>query len=270
MDVAETNFEETEIVKKKSNRPARRIDALWNILTVLVIVGMVAAAIFFGLIYLYPSSHLNPYPQAALPATVVLPSSTSTPLPPTGTMTSTPFGWKPPTASPTVTIPVTPSDTPIPLTPTNTLPGPQSTSTVDPQFTLTPTDDANTNYAFAVQSPPEAVSATLFSSDRGCQWMGVAGRVLDMQGRAMTGLIVQLSGTLGTKYINQTSLTGLALQFGTSGYEFKLSETPIDSHATLWVRLIDQANLPLSPRIRFDTYDDCSKNQILVNFKQVH
>ena len=100
--------------------------------------------------------------------------------------------------------------------------------------------------------------------------MGVAGRVLDMQGRAMTGLIVQLSGSLGQRSINETSLTGLALQFGTSGYEFKLADTPMDSQSTLWVRLIDQANLPLSPKVRFDTYNDCSKNQILINFKQVH
>ena len=271
MDVAETNFGETEKVKKKSNRPARRIDALWNILTVLVIVGMVAAAGFFGLIYMYPSSHLNPFPQAALPATLVLPSSTITPLPPTGTMTSTPFGWKPPTASPTVTIPVTPSDTPIPLTPTNTLPGPQLTSTVNPQFTLTPTDDSNAYYTFATQSPPEAVAVTLFSSERGCQWMGIAGHVVDMQNRPMAGLIVQLSGTLGTRLINQTSLTGLAPQYGNNnGYEFTLSNVPIDSHATLWIRLIDQANLPLSPKIRFDTYSDCSRNLILINFKQVH
>ncbi|MDR3574181.1 MAG: hypothetical protein P4L50_09975 [Anaerolineaceae bacterium] len=270
MEVAESNFSEPEEEKKKSSPPAHRFDGFWNFLTLLVILAMIAAAGFFGFIYMHPSSRMNPYPPAALPATLVLPSPTNTPLPPTATDTATPFGYKPPTATPTVTIPVTPSDTPIPLTPTNTLPGPLATSTVNPQFTATPTDDANAYYTFAVQSPPEAVAATLFSTERGCQWMGVAGRVLDMQGRPVTGLIVQLSGVLGQSLINETSLTGLALQFGQSGYEFKLADTPIQSQGTLWVRLVDQANLPLSPKIHFDTYTDCSKNQILINFKQVH
>ncbi len=270
MDVAETNFSETEKEKKKSNPPGRRLDGFWNFLTLLVIVGMVAAAGFFGFIYLNPSSHMNPYPPASLPPTVVLPSPTKTPLPPTRTWTATPVGYKPPTETATATIPVTPSDTAIPMTPTNTLPGPQASSTPNPQFPATATDESSAYYTFEIQSPPEAVAATLFSDNRGCQWMGVAGRVLDMQGRAMTGLIVQLSGTLGQRSINQTSLTGLALQFGTSGYEFKLSDTPMDSQSTLWVRLIDQANLPLSPKVRFDTYNDCSKNQILINFKQTH
>jgi hypothetical protein len=194
-----------------------------------------------------------------------------TPLPPTGTWTATPIGWKPPTETPTVTVPVTPSDTPIPLTPTNTLPGPLASSTVNPQFTLTPTDDTNAYYTFATQSAPSAVDGTLFSAEHGCQWMGVAGHVMDMEGRPVAGLIVQLSGTLGQKLINETSLTGLAPQYGTNnGYEFTLADTPMDLQGTLWVRLVDQANLPLSPKIRFDTYSDCSKNLILINFKQVH
>ena len=271
MDVAETNFTETEPEYKDSNTSPRHArDAFWNFLTLLVILGMLAVAGFFGFIFLNPTSPINPYPPAALPATLVLPSATSTPLPPPATATATPFGWKPSTDTPTATVPVTPSDTAIPFTPTNTLPGPQATSTVNPQFTASPTDDTDAYYTFAVESAPEAVAATLFSTARGCQWMGVAGRVLDMQGRPVTGLIVQLSGTLGESLINQTSLTGLALQFGQSGYEFKLADTPIPSQSTLWVRLVDQANLPLSPKVRFDTYSDCSKNQILINFKQVH
>ena len=270
MDVAETNFAEPENEKKKNNPKPRRFDGFWNFLTALVILGMVASAGVFGFIYLNPTSRMNPYPPASLPATLVLPSPTKTPLPPPATSTATPLGYKPPTETPTVTVPVTPTNTAIPMTPTNTLPGPQATVTVNSQFTATPTDDTSAYYTFAIQGPPEGFPITQFADNRGCQWMGVGGRVIDMQGRAVTGLVVQLGGTLGQRSINQTSLTGLAPQYGTSGYEFKLADDPVDSKGTLWVRLIDQANLPLSPKIHFDTYSDCSKNQILINFKQVH
>src|SRR5271157_1752019 len=270
MDVAETNFSEEEPVEKKNNPNAGRLgDAFWNFLTVLVILAMIAAACFFVLIYFFPSSRINPYPPAALPAVIVLPSATNTPLPPPPTATATPFGWKPPTDTPTATIPVTPSDTPIPFTPTNTLPGPKATNTANPLYTLAPTDDINTDYAFTTQGPPEPFSIDSFVENRGCQWMGVAGRVVDISNKPLPGVLVQLSGTLGQSLINQTSLTGLAPSYGQSGYELKLADTPIPSQATLWVRLVDQSYLPLSPKIRFDTYGDCTKNLILINFKAV-
>src|SRR5271157_3262345 len=75
---------------------------------------------------------------------------------------------------------VTPSDTPIPFTPTNTLPGPKATNTANPLYTLAPTDDINTDYAFTTQGPPEPFSIDSFVENRGCQWMGVAGRVVDI------------------------------------------------------------------------------------------
>jgi len=272
MDVADTNFSETEKEHKKDRPPvARRLDGFWNFLSLLVILGIVAAVGFFVFIFLNPTSRMNPYPPAALPATLVLPSPTHTPLPPPPTSTATPYGWQPPTAIPSATLAVTPSNTPIPFTPTNTLPGPNASSTINPQFSATPTDDTSTYYTFATQSAPSAVDGTLFSADHGCNWMGVAGHVVDLEGRPLSGLIVQLSGVLGQSLINETSLTGLAPQYGKdNGYEFTLANTPSDSHATLWVRLVDQSYLPLSPKIRFDTYSDCSKNLILINFKQVH
>jgi hypothetical protein len=35
------------------------------------------------------------------------------------------------------------------------------------------------------------------------------------------------------------------------------------------VQLFDQSMAPLSERVFFDTYDDCSQNLILINFRQV-
>ncbi len=39
--------------------------------------------------------------------------------------------------------------------------------------------------------------------------------------------------------------------------------------SAVWVQLLDQEGYALSPRVYFNTYADCEKNLILVNFKQV-
>jgi hypothetical protein len=36
------------------------------------------------------------------------------------------------------------------------------------------------------------------------------------------------------------------------------------------VQLFDQAMIPLSARVYFDTTDSCDQNLILINFRQVH
>ena len=59
------------------------------------------------------------------------------------------------------------------------------------------------------------------------------------------------------------------LNYGRGGYEFTLADHPIASKQSAWVQLLDQSNLPLSPKVYFNTYEDCSKNLIIVNFKQV-
>jgi hypothetical protein len=43
----------------------------------------------------------------------------------------------------------------------------------------------------------------------------------------------------------------------------------VDTYNLLKVRLEDQAGLPLSDFVSIDTFSDCAKNLIVVNFKQV-
>ena len=38
---------------------------------------------------------------------------------------------------------------------------------------------------------------------------------------------------------------------------------------SLWVRLLDQSGLPLSGKVYFSTTQDCQRNLVVVNFKQV-
>ena len=100
--------------------------------------------------------------------------------------------------------------------------------------------------------------------------MGVAGQVLDLSGAPVsTGVVIQLSGVYGGTFVEKTSLTGIAPQYGPAGYEFYRGDTPTASNNTLWVQLLDQAGAPLSEKINFETYEDCERNLVFINFKQV-
>ncbi len=102
--------------------------------------------------------------------------------------------------------------------------------------------------------------------------MGVAGQILDLSRAPITqGMTIKLGGVLPGSEINFPlfSLTGMASAYGPGGYEFTLANRPIASSNTLFVQLLDQALLPVSEEIRFETFDACDKNLILINFQQV-
>jgi hypothetical protein len=123
-------------------------------------------------------------------------------------------------------------------------------------------------YAVAAGSPV-AISSATFHPEAGCNWMGVAGQVLIAERR--TGLHRRCNPAKRGfgEFVDITSLTGIAPQYGQSGYEFTLSDKPVASNNTLWVQLLDQAGLPLSEKAYFETFEDCGSNLIFLNFKQV-
>jgi hypothetical protein len=100
--------------------------------------------------------------------------------------------------------------------------------------------------------------------------MGVGGQAVDMSNTPVTGLIIRLGGALPGVTIpeHMMSLTGVALNYGRAGYEFKLADEPIASRKSLWVQLLDQAGVPISEKIFFDTFDSCDMNLIIIDFKQ--
>lgn len=234
------------------------LESLWNFLSGLLVVGIIAAILGIVLIYLNPRSTFNPFPPPTPIPTVLAP--TLQPLPTAALKSSpTPLVMQS-TAQPTPTKPDQPTPTAILSTPIGGFSSP----------TFTPTARNNSTYAFIPQSDPKAIDASLFSPGRGCQWMGVAGQAFDIKNSPVPlGIEVQLAGLLDGKPLLTTSLTGTATLYGASGYEITLAEKPVASKSSLWIRLLDQAGLPLSDRIYFDTFADCSKNLIIINFKQV-
>ena len=241
---------------RRSRRSAgRQTDAIWDILTVLFGLGICLFGAAYIAIFINPASSLNPFPaplEPTLQPTLFIPSNTpfDTPVPVI------------PTARPTIT--QTPTFTPIPATATVTL-TPTATNTFTPG--PSPTATINSLFPFVLRGDPVAIAGSAIPEHEECK-LWVAGQAYDLQGAPMVGITVQLGGYLD-RTISQFSLTGTALQFGPAGYEFTVANQVQSSHNEVWVMLLDQSGVPLSNRIYFDTYEDCEKNIILINFRQV-
>ncbi len=245
------DYQDPEQAKRRTS------NLIWNVLTMLVLLATIALAGMILSIFLNPYSAFNPFPPPTPPVLLQLPTLTPTPLvifEPT---------WTPvPSLTPTATFTPRPTETLIP------------TETPFPLFTPTTSSTGSapaSSMPFIVaQGSPVAISSAAFYPELGCNWMGVAGQVLDLSGAPVaTGVVIQLSGVLGGQFLEMTSLTGVAPQYGPAGYEFFLLDKPIASNRTLWVQLLDQAGLPMSEKIYFETFDACEKNLIYINFRQV-
>ncbi len=235
-------------------RPTRR-DTVWNVLTVFVWLGMACAVMAFVSIYANPQTlpaRLRPVPPVppTLVAVVQIPTNTATLAP---SSTPRPSEVTPTrTSTPTQTVTLTPSPT---ATETST-PGPSPTATI---YSL---------YPFILRGEIKVISGSTFPDHDTCK-LWVAGQADDLQGAPMQGITVMLGGHLGGRTLSQLSLTGTALQYGQAGYEFTVADQPLRSKQSAWVALFDQAMMPLSGRIYFDTTEDCAQNLILVNFRQI-
>jgi hypothetical protein len=239
-------------------QPTRNVSSMvWNTLTVLVLLAVLCVGVGFLMIFLNPNSAFNPFPPPTLPPTLTFPTVTPTPR---GVLPAT---WTPlPTDEPTATGTPRPTSTPIPTETPFSLFTPTETSEASPTVVL------GMPYDVAPGSPV-AISSAAFHPEAGCNWIGVAGQVLDMTGAPVsTGVVIQLSGVFNGQFIEKTSLTGIAPQYGQAGYEFYLGDTPTASNKTLWVQLLDQAGAPLSDKIYFETYGECGRNLTFINFKQ--
>jgi hypothetical protein len=232
---------------KEPSQPRNVAEMVWNIATILVLISICCVFGYTALTILSPGEGTRILPEGTL--------DTPTPLLPTVTPTSRIL--LPPTWTPGPTELSTPTSTPVP---TQT-----SFPTDDPGVTATPLPEGSMSYI--PQGEPQLIQDFDLL---GCSWSGVGGAVTDLRGSPVTGLFVQLGGTLRGEIIDtQTSMTGIARKYGEGGYEFKLGDKPEASNRTMWVQLIDQAGLPLSDRVYFFTSDDCTKNLVYISFKQV-
>jgi hypothetical protein len=233
---------------------------IWNFLSLVALLGIVCFAFVFINIFMNPYSALNPFPPPTLPAKIKL-----------VTRTATATSLLPATWTPVDTVEPTATET---LRPTATLFPTATPFTIDVLLSSTPTATTTRppqGYLYEVQKGSPVAVQNIYHPELECAWMGVGGQVLDLSGAPVVGLIIQLGGSLPGIALPtpMMSLTGVALNYGPSGFEFQLAGKPVASKKTLWTQLLDQEGLPVSDRVFFDTYADCNRNLILINFKQV-
>ncbi len=166
-------------------------------------------------------------------------------------------------ASKTPTRTVTSSPTKLPTrtpTATNTL-----RPTRTPTFTLTATVVPK---PFTVQKSSPSYVKNIFHPERGCNWTGVGGQVLDVSGKWVNQIVIEIRGLVNGAPVDFFSLTGVAPNYGPGGYEIELGSRAFGSSANLSIRLYDLAGNELTYPLIFDTFEDCNKNQIIINFQQ--
>ncbi len=240
-------------------------DLVWNILAVVVLVVALCIGVIFLTVFVNPNAGINPFPPSTLPATIALDTLTPTPkqlLPPTWTATPPPATETP---LPTATL-VPPTEEPAPVDEGENAAAPTS----DPGAAAPPVAAGAMPYVLHERNPQYIPN--LYHAELGCNWMGVGGQILSLNGAPVTGIVVRLGGQLGDQPIDLVTVSGIATKYGPAGYEFDLTVVvagPTASSGTLWIQLLDQAGQPLSEQIYFDTFEECDKSTIIIYFKQV-
>ena len=237
----------------KTEPKAKRKPVIWNILTLIVLLGICGLAYLFLNIYQNPAMLPASFLPAALPTLYQTPTPTSTII------------LQPPTWTPTLTIQPSPTRTKAPtwtsvaalISPTTTM-TPADALIVD-TATITPT-------ALPASADITYVASTTKHPDLACNWMGVGGTVMDVNNKPLVNQTVQLGGILNGQAVTGLVLSGNNPAYGTSGFEIKLADSAVESTHTLWIQLFDNNGKALTDKTYFDTYNDCQKNLVMIVF----
>lgn len=225
----------------------------WDILT-LVVLGITACiVIYFAVIFFNPNSSLNPLRPGGGLFAVQAPTETPAPIKLEPTWTASPTLEMTPTSTPRPTFTPLFTDTPFSLVPPTRTPKP-------PEPTNTP------KAPFSAISVTQ-IASTLIHPEFECNWAGIGGTVVDANNSDVIGTVVVLRGFLDGSSVEQQNLSGINKEYGQSGFEFVLGNTPIASNKTLYVQLVDLNNIPLSDKVEITTSSDCAKNLVLIRFK---
>ncbi len=216
--------------------------------TILVVLAALLIGGFMLYLFVNPATPLNVlYPR--IPTPFLFPTPTITPIQLEPTWTPTFID-----GSPTAT-----------LAPTITLqPSPTGFSLVPPTRTPKPSATAKAPYSSTVT----AIPSTIIHPDLGCGWFGIGGSVVDANGAPVLYMTLRLTGSLEGNVINSLTVSGTALDYGPSGFEFNLGNAPVASDKLLTLQLLDQNGIPQASNVYVVTYNDCKRNLILIRFKK--
>ncbi len=230
----------------------------WDLLSILVLLITVCIVGYFVLVFINPNMPLNPFPPPPTP--FQFPTATITPI-------QLPATW---TATISISAQTTATDTPPPTF--TSIPTGTSFSLVPSTKTPTPTATPKAPFYATVQY----IASTVIYPDLGCNWLGIGGTITDASGADIPQQVIALAGTFNGQSIPPSTVTvsGVVSAYGRSGFEFnlgnilKLPTIPAASNGTLYLQVLNQAGFPQSDNIYINTYNDCSKNLVLVRFKK--
>lgn len=226
-----------------------RLD-IWDLMSIMMLLITFCLGLYFVAVFLAPDSAINPLsPARALAKLPPTPTVTQIQLLPTWTSTM-------PSMSETPTATIAPTHTPPPTATVVSL----ITPSVTPTATATPKAPFSATVTY--------IDSTIIHPEAACNWQGVAGTIVDSNNADMLGIAVRVTGFYNNKSKNELTVSGIAPAYGKSGFEFFLGTVPISSDGLLSIQIFDQAGLPLSDNISIDTFNDCTKNLVLVKFKK--
>ena len=102
--------------------------------------------------------------------------------------------------------------------------------------------------------------------EAGCNWIGVAGQVFDIDENPISGLVVEVSGTINDKDVLFIALSDTAQKIGAGGFEIEIDSQPIEGAQNLYIQVMNLDGEKLSRKINFDTRSNCDENLMLINF----
>jgi len=190
------------------------------------------------------------------PAVVILPP-TNTPIPVGDTRTPVPINTLRPTLTPSASAtfpPPTPTKTPTPTSTNTPTPGPTPTATSTRSAFPFTKDDVSPQY---LQN---------FANAAGCNWMGIGGTVLDLNGSPVPTGEYQVH--VWDSGIDVRVPVGGAPAYGPSGYEQFLFDAPRIQENNVQLETIN--GTAVSQVYRVQTRASCNQNLISFGFVQNH
>jgi hypothetical protein len=154
-------------------------------------------------------------------------------------------------------LPIIVTATFLPPTPTSELlPGPTETFTP-----LPPESFAPIGLQFVLEGGVPAFTAN--TNGQGCNWLSIAGSVIDSSGTGMSGYRVRIVGTER----DETVFSGTAPSYGNGGFELVLGNIPAEQNYV--VQLQTPRGEAVSPEYAVVTQADCAANVMILRFVQV-
>lgn len=242
--------------KNSAGPPGKPGGLLLNLLTFLFLLASLLMAAYFIYTYGKPNHPLNPlapptqvseiHISEATPTTPAVSNETEAAAQPVGTEAESAAPTYTPTPGPAATLPSFPTATPVVIN------------------TLSPTLTDEPRKFVAQEGTPSYLPYS-----GGCTGLYIAGNITDIDDNPVMLMTVRASGTLGGEDFLIEALSGSNADYTVSGWEIKLSDTLLASTGEITVALYRQGGWePISEEVQIDTFNDCSRNLIVVNFVQ--